>query len=63
MHVQGSSPVSILVIKFLWHVQESTEDKIQYSTLRVKDFIPVALQGIFLIQNEIKEHIVDQMQA
>jgi len=37
------SRVEALVIKFQWHVQESSEDKIQYSTLRVKIFIPVAL--------------------
>ena len=42
MHVSGVA----LVIKFQWHVQESCEDKIQYSTLRVKAFIAVPLLGI-----------------
>lgn len=35
-----------LVIKFQWHIQESSEDEIQYSSLRVKAFIPVTVIGI-----------------
>lgn len=35
-----------LVIIFQRHVQKSSEDKIQYCTLRVKAFIPVDLIGI-----------------